>query len=265
MKTRFPKIFPWPGAKWWMEDVLHRFLPREFRSLHLPFVGRADILAILRAIGHENHAHLSDLNPRVVAAHLGIRDATEEVIRFLLEHQARHSPAYFESIRDRYSSDLPTALRASDFLYCMLGAHRGIYKESVGGVCSTTSPGRPISVNVAAIRRHALTLRSTSITAEDFAPAALRAGEGDLVILDAPFLNALGYGGISFNEADQMRVAHVCRLLDRRGVLFVAMNNPHPYIAHLFRGFNVETVVAPRTLGRAKNGGRAEEFVITNF
>lgn len=262
---RLGKIFPWPGAKWWMGDILHRLLPREFRSLHLPFVGRADILAIMRGNGHEHHAHLSDLNPRLVAAHLGIRDQTDEVIRFLLEHQTRHSPAYFESIRDRYSPGLSAALRAADFIYLMRGTYKGIFKASVAGVCTNTSGIDRVSVNIGAIRRHALTLRNTTITAEDFAPAMMRADEGDLVIADGPFIGTLGYGGIGFSDADQMRLAHVCRLLDRRGVLFVAMNAPHPYIAHLFRDFNIETVVAPRCLGLVKNGGRTEELVITNF
>ena len=265
MKTRFPKIFPWPGAKWWMEDILPRFLPKVFRSLHLPFVGRADILAIMRANGHENHAYLSDLNPRLVAAHLGIRDQTEEVVHCLLDHQARHSSAYFESLRDRYSPGLPTALRASDFVYLMRGTHKGIFKATVGGVCTNTSAVDRVSLNIEAIRRHALTLRNTTITDEDFASAMLRATAGDLVIADGPYIDALGYGGVRFSDADQMRLAHVCKLLHRRGVLFVAMNKPHPYAAHLYRGFNIENVVAPRSLGWAKGRGKAEEIIVTNF
>jgi|GEM_PF-3501047 DNA adenine methylase len=266
MNADFTKLLPWAGSKFWTDDWFMGYLPKEYGVIHMPFGGRLDLLQVLRAHGVETHVHASDISPWLVKCHVAVRDFPEEVISILEEHRQNHSTDYFNSVRDGFGHAMPMAMAGALLVYISRCTYKGIIKISKDGRC-TNSNARPVfHFNPDAVRKHSKFLRNTTITAEDYAATAMRAKRGDLVIKDPPYPGeALVHGCLRFTNEDHYRLRNVCNELHRRGVLFLMTNGDTPFIRHIYRNFCIEEIEAPRTLGRAKNGGRAMELVITNY
>ena len=74
------------------------------------------------------------------------------------------------------------------------------------------------------------------------------------------------YNAKGFTEQDQATLAHKCREIDRAGGFFMLSNSDTPLIRDLFRGFNVDTVAATRSVSRQSDQrGRTNELVINNY
>ena len=265
MSAVFTKLFHLPGAKWWMDGQTVSLLPTDYGDIHIPFAGRLDLLQSMRRHGVEKHVHASDISVRLVLAHVGVRNHPEEVIEVLEDHRRNHSPDYYLQIRDRFAPDMPPAMAAADYIYISRNSYWGIIRMSADGRCTNLNARTGFNFSPESVRRHADFLRSTTLTAEDFAPAVLKAKAGDLVFLDPPYPLCHVHGSPRFTDEDHYHLAHVCRSLHRHGVLFIVTNGNTPFIRHIYRHFCISEIEAPRTLGRAKNGGRATELIITNY
>ena len=266
MSTGFTKLIYIAGGKGWTRDHFTGFLPTEYGNIHMPFLGRADVLQILRAHGVEDHIVASDISTRLVRCHLAVKDCPDEVVSVLEEHRHKHSSDYYIKIRDRFRPDMPLPQAGADYIYISRNAYRGIIRMSPGGRCTNVNARAKFNFKSEAVYKHSEFLRNTTIVAEDYAPTAMRSKPGDLVILDPPYPNQGSvYGCLAFSGEDHYRLANVCRALDRRNVLFLLTNGDTPFIRHIYRDFCSQTIEAPRTLGRAKNGGKSTELLVTNY
>ena len=265
MSRSFAKIIHWAGSKYWMQDSLMGYLPQEYGDIHIGFFGRGDDLQILRGRGVEKHAFVSDINERLVMMHLGVRDHAEQVMAVLEEHRINASEDYYLKVRDRFDPNMPLATTTADQIYLFSNSYKGIAKFAKDGSCTNVNARTGFSFDPETIRRHSRFLRNTTITAEDYAPAVLRAKPGDLVRLDPPYQGGVTVHGLRFTDEDHYRLRNVCNELHRRGVLFLMTNGDTPFIRHIYRNFCITEIEAPRTLGWAKNGGRAKELVISNY
>ena len=266
MNNVFTKLTHIAGGKGWAFDQFMDFLPSDFGGIYLPFVGRADIIQILRAHGDERHVFASDISIRLALCHLAVRDCPEKVISVLEEHRQKHSPDYYVEIRDRFHPKMPLAQAGGDYVYISRNAYWGVLRMSVDGRCTNINARTNFNFSPEAVRKHSQVLRNTTVVAEDYAATAMRAKPGDLVILDPPYPDEGSvYGCLGFTTEDHYRLRNVCDELNRKQVLFLMTNGDTPFIRHIYRNFSIQTIEAPRTLGRAKNGGTKTELVITNY
>ena len=93
---------------------------------------------------------------------------------------------------------------------------------------------------------------------------ALKAKASDLVMFDPTYPGTQTHA-CRFSTADHIRLAHVCHVLDRKGVLFLVTVPDDPFVRHIYRDFCIEPFEAKRILGRRKNGGYATELWVTNY
>ena len=265
MNDGFTRLFDYPGNKSQMGDSIMGLLPDQFGAVHIGFCGRLDLLQHLRNHGYSGHIYASDIIPQLVTTHTAVRDFPEEVISALEEHRRLHSDEYFLDVCSRFSSDTPS-ITAANFIYISRCTHKGIIKISKNGRCTNSNAKPVFNFNPYSVRNHCQFLQNTTLVAEDYAAFATRTKPGDLVLYDPPYSgDALVHGCLRFTDADHIRLANVCRDLDRRNVLFLLNNSDTPYVRHIYRDFCIEPYEAKRILGRAKNSGRAKELVITNY
>ena len=265
MNHEFTRLFDYPGNKSQMGDSFMGLLPDQFGVIHIGFCGRLDLLQHLRNHGYSGHVFASDIFPQLVTTHSSVRDVPEEVISVLEKHRRLHSDEYFLDVCSRFSSDTPS-ITAANLIYISRCTFKGIIKISNNGRCTNSNARPTFNFSPDTVRKHSCFLQSTTLTAEDFAATAMKAKPGDLVLYDPPYFgDALVHGCLRFTDADHIRLANVCRALDRKGVLFLLNNSDTPYVRHIYRDFCIQTIEAPRTLGRVKNEGKAKELVITNY
>ena len=253
--------FHWAGCKKSFASIIAQYLPKGIKRILIPFFGRGDFLRLIRNLGVEASALVSDIHPKVMVTHAGIKENPGEVIRQLKVHQSLHSPEYFIQVRDKDQWDsMPQA--AASFIYLMNGSYKACFKEKKNGEHTNISARRSISCQPAAIYAHAIALRNTRFFTEDFAVMFARARKGDFVLIDSPYINTMGYGGISFSKADHIRLEKGCRELDRRGAKFLLTSSDDPWIRELFRAFSIEVVEVPRGLGAKR---WSKEIIVRNY
>ena len=161
---------------------------------------------------------------------------------------------------------MPLAQAGGDYVYISRNAYWGVIRMAPEGRCTNVNARTNFNFNSDDVRKHAMFLRNTTIIAEDYAATAMRAKPGDLVILDPPYPNQGSvYGCLSFSTEDHYRLRNVCDELNRKHVLFLMTNGDTPFIRHIYRNFCISELEAPRTLGRAKNGGISTELLVTNY
>ena len=266
MNDGFTRLFDYPGNKSSMGASFMDLLPERFNAVHIGFCGRLDQLQHLRNHGYSEHVYASDIIPQLVTTHTSVRDFPEEVISALEEHHHLHSDDHFSDVCTRFSTDTSPARTAANFIYISRCTFKGIIKISRNGRCTNSSARPTFNFSPDDVLKHSRFLHNTTIVAEDFAATATRAKPGDLVLYDPPYSgDAPVHGCMRFTDADHYRLCNACNDLHRRNILFLLTNSDTPFIRHIYRNFCIETVEASRTLGRAKNGGRAKELVITNY
>ena len=245
-----------------MANIIGQYLPSNIRRLLVPFMGRCDYLRLIRNMGVEAPAIASDIHPWLVATHRGIRQDPGEVVRLLKKHRDRHSSDHFIRVRDGFSLENPNPRVAADFIYMMNATYKACLKQGKNGGRKNTSACRSVSCQPSAIYALAIALRNTELFVEDFSGMADRAREGDFILLDPPYVNAMGYGNISFTKEDHIRLRDACLEIHRRGVPFLLASSDDPWIRDLFGVFSIETVLAPRGLGAER---QKAEIIVTNY
>ena len=254
--------FHWAGSKKWLAPIISHLLPKGIKRLLIPLFGRGDYARLVRNLGVEAPALVSDIHPKVMATHEGIRKDPGEVIRVLKEHQRLHSPEHFIQTRDGFNLKNPKPKSAADFIYLMNGSYKACFKERKNGEHTNVSARRSVSCQSAAIYALSIALRGTEFFVEDFAPMLARAGREDFVLLDPPYINTMGYGGISFGKADHIRLEKACRELDRRKAYFLLTSSDDPWIRNLFQAFSIKVVEVERAVGAKR---RVNEIIVTNY
>ena len=205
---------------------------------------------------------VSDIHPKVMVTHEGIRQNPGEVVRLLGEHKRLHSPEYFIQVRDSFDLNNPKPQSAAAFCYMMNGSYKACLKERKSGEHTNISARRSVSCQSAAIYALSIALRNTEFFVEDFAVMFARARKGDFVLIDSPYINTMGYGGISFGKADHIRLVKGCRELDRRGANILLTSSDDPWIRELFQAFSIKVVEVERAVGAKR---RVNEIIVSNY
>ena len=258
----------WAGGKRHILAELHRYLPRFCGRYFEPFVGGGAMFFSLQREG----SHVSDMNGELINAYLMVKDRVEELIENLRQH--RNDEEYFYRVR-RWDPALLTPIqRASRFIFLNKTYYNGLYRVNQSGGFNVPF-GRyedPTICDVECLRTASAALGNAEVSECDFADAVAEAGEGDFVYLDPPYVplsatsSFTAYTGNGFDSDDQQRLASVVRELSDRGCWVLANNSDTSLVRELYADFNINVVMASRSINSDGNGrGAVNELVITNY
>lgn len=236
-----PKTRPflkWAGGKQWLAHAANRLVPNNFSGTYYePFLGGGAMFFALSP----GRAVLSDTNAELIATCEALRDDVESVIRTLRRYP--HDRAFFERMRQRRPRT-PTTV-AARFIYLNKTAFNGLYRVNLNGEFNVPF-GRYVNPTICQeerLREAAATLTGTNLKCEDFEVAVARAGAGDFVYLDPPYITGhtnngfLKYNAHLFSWNDQTRLSRLASELKGRGVSVLVTNADHPAVTDLYKGF----------------------------
>lgn len=240
-------------------------------------------------------AVLSDLNPRLIAAYLGVRDKVEEVIAVLQSYP--YDEDFYYAIRDKFNEApyAPLVQRAAWMIYLNRCCVNGLYRENQAGEFNVgfgkTSNGRPpLICDADNLRACSRALQGADIRCGDFEPVLTDAKEGEVVFLDPPYLpeekahgktkSFTGYTSRGFThtaespmvsllsadqlpkpESDQDRLVRMLMHLDNVGAHWVLTNADTVLSRALYQDFAIEGVEIQRSvscMGKADDNGARE-------
>jgi len=278
--VRSHNITPRPFLKWaggkgqLINDLIGRVdRGRPFGRYHEPFVGGGALFfELMRTRKIEAPPYLSDNNPNLIAAYLGVRDHVEEVIALLEKHKARHCRHYYYSVRAQ--APLDAAAQSARIIYLNRTCYNGLYRENSKGLFNVPF-GRyvsPMICDTENLRAASEALQKAHLDARPFQTVVDVAEPGDLVYFDPPYhplsktSSFTGYHKNGFGEQDQQKLAAVFAALDRKSVKVLLSNSKTDFVEELYAGFRIEEVYATRNVNsRADRRGKISEALVRNF
>lgn len=261
----------WAGGKRQLLPVLCSCVPPYQRYIE-PFLGAG---ALFFALGPQQ-ALLSDLNPELMNCFEVVKNDVEALIRELQNHE--HNETYYYFLRDADRAEdfrsWPALARASRFIYLNRTCFNGLYRVNARGHFNVPF-GRyanPQIVNAPLLRACSAALQKAVLRCSPFTWIADTARPGDFVYFDPPYVplnmtsSFTSYTSEGFDESMQSELVSLCRLLDKRGVLFLLSNSGSPSTTALYNGFAVATLPARRSIA-ARNSSRktVSEVLVANF
>jgi DNA adenine methylase len=274
------QCLPRPYLKWaggksaLLPDLLVRVqAARPFRAYFEPFIGGGALFFELARLGLiPRKAVLSDANPNLIEAYVGVRDHVETVIRALLRHKTLHSADHYYAVRDAAPRTLPA--RAARLIYLNRTCFNGLYRENSRGRFNVPM-GRyknPCICDETNLRACSMALQQAQLAVKPFQHVLEKARSGDFVYFDPPYhpLNKTSsftaYARNGFAEKDQQLLAQLFAQLSDRRVKCLLSNSMTPLVQQLYADFTIEEVYAPRHLNsRPDRRGKIPEALIRNF
>jgi DNA adenine methylase len=282
----------WAGGKRQLLPVLLANLPPGWCDFHEPFVGGGAMFFGLLAQGwtSSDRATLNDSSPHTIGLFRALRDDLVGVMVHLYELAERSDLSAFLAARTefnrgaipldgqalRYAPEAPEPSRAAALmLYLNRLCFNGLFRLNRRGEFNVPYGQEEKTVeqivrldDMLAVSR---ALQGVELLQGDFDMALERVEPGDLVYLDPPYwprnstAKFTGYAG-AFGPAEHVRLAQVCRRLDRMGVGFLQSNAAVGPVLELYQGFRVKELKARRNIN-AKGGKRGPvgELLISNY
>jgi DNA adenine methylase len=273
---RVPRPFlKWAGGKGQLlEDLLARVqAAKPFGRYHEPFLGGGALFfEMVRRDELDHRARLSDNNPNLIEAYMGLKEDVEDVISLLKKHKERHSEEYYYKVR----AGVPEGMleRAARVIYLNKTCYNGLYRENQSGEFNVPC-GRyknPSICDEENLRAVALALKNARVEARRFATVLDAAKPGDLVYFDPPYhplsktSSFTGYEKTGFNEDSQRALAEVYKKLVAMDVKVLLSNSMTPLVQELYRDFSIDEVYAKRSVNsRADRRGKICEALVRNF
>lgn len=271
----------WAGGK---RQLLPELMKRvemagDFGRYHEPFVGGGALFFELMRTNRlsRKQAWLSDNNGPLIETYHGVREAVEEVIALLRQHESGHGEDYYYEVR----AGVPqknSAERAARIIYLNKTGYNGLYRENSKGQFNVPF-GRykkPLICDEPNLRAVAETLRKAKIERRPFdsilRKAERKAEPGDLVYFDPPYhpisktasFTAYDKGG--FPESSQRELAEVFAKLSAKGVKVLLSNSMTGFVRDLYSDFQIDEVLANRNVNsRADRRGKVKEALVRNF
>lgn len=265
----------WVGGKRKLLPALWPLLPAGVEHMrHVePFLG-GGAMFFARA---PRRASLSDVNGDLIETYKAVRSTPHAVIRRLRELARDHDEAHYYAVRGAFNARSMEggADRAAQFIYLNKTCFNGLFRVNRKGQFNVPV-GRysnPAIADAEAIVAASLALQHAALYHAPFdALTSMDICRRDFVYLDPPYApvsstsNFTSYSSDKFTAHDQARLAGVFRALDRRGAKLMLSNSDTPEIRDLYRGFQIDVVMAPRAVNSdASKRGAVPELVIRNY
>jgi len=261
----------WVGGKRQLLDTLHANAPIKFGRYFEPFIGGGAFLFSQLP----DSATISDANPELINCYQVIRDDVEALIRSLQTH--KNEETHFYAVRAKKLPKLTAVQRASRFIFLNKTCFNGLYRENKSGQFNAPfgryeNPKIVDKENLRAISEY-LKTNDVDIYFSGYQDVLNKARAGDFVYFDPPYApmtktaSFASYVKGGFGLDNQAELANVFAELTKNGVSVMLSNSNTKIIHDLYKGFNIKTIYATRSIN-CKAGGRgkeANEVLVTNY
>ena len=260
----------WAGGKSRLVGTLGELIPDDFDAYYEPFLGGGSLFFYLAQQGRFRRAVLNDYNPDLVNCYRVVRDSVQELVEQLGALEV--TKAAFEELRALEPTELSPVRRAARFIFLNKTAFNGLYRVNQHGRFNVPwgRYANPRVVDEPNLRACSYQLNgATTLLDGDFVPAVERAGAGDVVYFDPPYVplsptsNFKDYTKDGFSLNDQQRLAICVRELAEKGALVLVSNSDTPTVRELYAGLELHVVQMRRNISSKGDGrGPVSEVIV---
>jgi site-specific DNA-adenine methylase len=257
--------FPWNGSKVWLLDKISPLLSLYDGkgAYYEPFLGCGVVSEVVKSL-HPNVTHnLNDINPWLISAF------ENQISEFNNLPNNIYDVDIWRAYKDSDIPKLGTFLSSVRFAICLYSAWGNRWKSRLDGSMGNENP-----VNQKFCEKTYLDTKLKSffsrkwvtygdiVTNKDWKLVVYQAKSGDLVYLDPPYPESLGYGNSTWTFSDQLDVVDFAAEAHKKGVKLIISNMST--IERLYSRVGLETFVVA---GGAKTKTRKlrEEVIAHNL
>ena len=255
----------WAGGKTKLLPELIKRVPARMENYVEPFLGGG---ALFFALASERdrrfeRAHLSDVNPDLVAAYVAIRDQPRKLIQLLRGYREDHDGheargegrAHFDHVRAAVG-DPSDLRRAARMIFLNKTCFNGLWRVNRKGLFNVPYGKRSFQFDEPEILAASRALEDVEIVCQPYQGALVGRGEGDFCYLDPPYAaisetsDFVGFAAGGFTLAHQEILADDARDVAAKGCAVLASNSDLDFTRHAWssRGFKIDLVTAPRRI-----------------
>ncbi len=262
----------WVGGKrQLLEDILPR-IPDRIRTYYEPFIGGGAVFFALASQDRFDRAVIADKNAALVETYRVVRDDVEGLIGVLSDHVEYATDSdYFYALRGADTDAMSEVERAARLIFLNKTCFNGLYRVNRSGRFNVPF-GRyknPRVLNPTLLRTCSALLRGVEILESDFEDIARRAGRGDAIYFDPPYVpvsstsSFTAYAKHPFGPDAHERLASAYASCVRRGAVALLSNSDCDATRELYTDFEVETVRATRAVNSvASKRGAIDEVLV---
>lgn len=229
-----------------------------------PFAGAGAVALHRIAAGQVSDVVLSDVNAKLMAVHTAIRDDVDAVLEELQALPSDDWKERYYAVRQSFNDGPHVGpAHAARFLWLNRAGFNGLYRENRSGGFNVPV-GRYARLSLPAeshFREVSGLLQGVTLLSTDFRAAIARAGDGDQVYCDPPYVpltataNFTAYSKSPFGLREQRALAITAREAASRGAQVVLSNHDTPLVRQdiypLAEGFrHVERPMVKRAISR---------------
>lgn len=270
-----PKAKPflkWAGGKTQILGHIFEHFPKKVRTFYEPFLGGGAVFFALANERGFERAVINDFNQELMDCYRVVRDFPQDLMRQLDRY--KYDAKLFARLRAKKPFSLTPVQRAARMIYLNKNGFNGLYRVNRKGEFNVpfgtfkTTPRTYDLENITACS--AALSHFVDIQSVDFEAATVRAGEGDLVYFDPPYVPAsptssfTSYTSGGFGLKEQERLATLCRTLADQGATVIASNSDTETVRQLYQGFRIVPLQARRSINSKgdKRGHVGEVLII---
>ncbi len=259
----------WAGGKTRYASTLAALAPADWHGAYRePFAGSA---AVFFEVRPEN-ACLSDANRELITCHQQVA-ADPHILMDLLDAMPRTRET-FEQVRSADPATLSAEVRAARVIYLNKQCFRGLWRVNKKGRFNVPWGGYGESRSLYdrdTLLRSSKLLQGAEIRCEDFADALARAGAGDLVYCDPPYVPLGGWADFKrytsgqFHEADHRRLEAAMRSGANSGAHVMATNSDTPLVREIWSDWQMWRMPTVRDISIDSSRRESYDLVITSY
>lgn len=256
----------WAGGKQALAKILIEYFPEKFNTYYEPFIGGGSVFLTYQP----EDAVIADYNTWLIDTYKAVRDNWKSVVKKL--EKMPNTKKDFLKIRSICPSKLRKYEKAAHFIYLNKTCFRGLFRVNRDGQFNVPYGDYdrryfdPDNLNGAS-----KLLKNVSIRTGDFEACLHDVKKRDFIYFDPPYYKLGGYSEfnrytkLQFKENDQIRLAALCRELDKKGVYWALSNSNTKFIRELYNGFNIHKISARREINLTAKKRNIKELLITNY
>jgi len=260
-----------------------------------PFIGGG---AVFFAVEAKRYI-INDMNEELINAYQCVKNYPQELILQLKEleddyyrlHTDTEQETFYLQVRnlDRsptFKQDLTEIMRAVRFIFITKIGYNGLYRVNRAGLNNTPfghnirHNKKPTICDAPTIIACSQKLARTDIYLGSYEALIPSAKKTDVWFFDPPYIplveekvetgtqkDYVGYTKEGFSIKDQWKLVEHLHTLDRKGVKFLLTNHNAPLAQELYRGFNIQPIMAKRSISSDASGRGAtlSEILVSNF
>jgi len=252
----------WVGGKRALAAAIIKHIGPVKGTYYEPFLGSGAVFFALWSAQWVSAAHLSDINTELILTYKVVKEQRKLLVETL--NRYLNTKSFYYNIRSLDTSKLSDLDIAARLIYLNKTCYNGLYRVNRRGQFNVPfgNNKRTRFVDPDALEAAARALQIAILQVSDFEPVIDRAGPGDVIYCDPPYLplpnqdNFTAYQQSEFDLAEHRRLRDACLRAWRRGATVIVSNSSSPDSDALYGDppFVIYRLSAPRVV--AANAAR---------